>query len=99
LHVVFGAEQEHVPQARVSTIEAPTACAVEKPAGQGTDPLRAMHRANGAVTEGPHALPSAAHVPASSMTQMCPIVPADGRDVFTCAVHVPPLGGGAVTAW
>ena len=99
MHVVFGVEQVHVPHARVSTIEAPVACAAEKPAGHGNDPVRAMHCANGAATEGPHPLPSAAHAPAAPMAQMRPIVPADGRDVLTCPVHVPPLGGGAVTAW
>ena len=100
LHVVVGGEEhEQAPHARVSTIEVPAACAVEKPAGQANDPLREMHRANGAATEGPHPLPSAAHVPAPPMAQMRPMVPADGRDVFTCGVHVPPLGGGAVIAW
>jgi hypothetical protein len=99
LHVVFGEEQEHAPQARVSRIEAPAACLMEKPVGQANDPLRAMHRANGAATDGPHVLPAAAHVPASSMAQMRPIVPAEGRDVCTCPAHVPPVGGGGVISW
>jgi hypothetical protein len=99
LHVVLGAEQVHVPQARVSTIEAPAACATEKPAGQGNAPLWAMHRANGAATGGPHALPAAAHAPASPMAQMRPIVPVEGTDVCTCPAHVPPVDGGAVIEW